>query len=353
MRGEQLARQLLILQRLSTQPHGMTIAAIMDLNRVSQRTAYRDLAALQLAGFPMVSEKVGEKTRWQLMDGFSPVLARPFQLTELLALHMGQALLANYRATDFHNTLEHLLEEIQRALPAETRAWFRRIRKGFKAGPEPAHAYHRFNQLIGQINRAVAEGRTIEIAYQSLKETTHTRRRIDPYHVWFKNGTIYIVAFCHRRAAQRIFVLDRIRMLRLTDRRFQVPDHFDFEHFVGRSFGVMLGETHTVRIRISPAWARYIAERTWHVSQAVQQQFDNGIEITFRVAGLDEIRQWVLALGPEARVMEPAELREQVRADLAAALAQYPDTPEQTDTPYGAEKMPDTAIGDPQRRLWG
>ncbi|MBI9087146.1 MAG: WYL domain-containing transcriptional regulator [Desulfobacterales bacterium] len=353
MRGEQLARQLLILQRLSTTPAGMTISGIMDLNRVSQRTAYRDLSALQLAGFPLVSEKTGEKTQWRLVDGFKPVLARPFHLAELLSLHMGQALLGNYHVTAFHSTLTNLLEEIETALPPETRAYFRRIRNGFKAGPEPAHAYHRFNHLIGQINRAVAEGRTIEIAYQSLKENTHTRRRIDPYHVWFKNSTIYIVAFCHHRDAQRIFVLDRISMLRLTDSRFQVPDYFDFEHFVGRSFGIMQGETHTVRIRISPAWARYVGERTWHVSQAVQQQFDDGIEITFRVAGLEEIRQWVLALGPEARVIEPVELRDRVRADLAAALAQYPEAPDRTETPYGAEKLPDTTIHDPQRRLWG
>ena len=146
---------------------------------------------------------------------------------------------------------------------------------------------------------------------------------------------------------ERIMAMGRISMLRPTAKRFTVPAHFDFEHFTRHSFGVMTGPVHRVRIRISPAWSRYVAERSWHVSQAVQPQFDQGIEITFRVAGLEEIRQWVLALGPEAQVIEPEELRNRVREDLAAALAQYPDAA------YEPAPLPDTAVRDPQRQLWG
>ena len=45
--------------------------------------------------------------------------------------------------------------------------------------------------------------------------------------------------------------------------------------------------------------------------------------MTFQVAGLDEIRRWVLSLGPEAQVLEPARLKQMVRADLQKSLGQY------------------------------
>ena len=54
---------------------------------------------------------------------------------------------------------------------------------------------------------------------------------------------------------------------------------------------------------------------------------DGGLEITFRVAGLGEIKSWILSFGPEAVVMEPENLRELVRRDLSKNLAQYSTSP--------------------------
>ena len=52
----------------------------------------------------------------------------------------------------------------------------------------------------------------------------------------------------------------------------------------------------------------------------IQKQLDGAIEIIFRVAGLDEIKQWVLGLGPEAYVVEPEELRWLVQSDVDKAM---------------------------------
>ena len=38
---------------------------------------------------------------------------------------------------------------------------------------------------------------------------------------------------------------------------------------------------------------------------------------------LDEIKQWMLGLGPEAYVVEPEELRRMVQSDLKRSLDQY------------------------------
>jgi len=85
----------------------------------------------------------------------------------------------------------------------------------------------------------------------------------------------------------------------------------------------MTDELYTVRIWISSDWARYVSERIWHESQHIQKQFDGAIEITFRVAGLEEIKQWVLSLGPEARVLEPPELIYEMADSLARTKRYY------------------------------
>ena len=120
-----------------------------------------------------------------------------------------------------------------------------------------------------------------------------------------------------------MFVLDRIKMLKVTDERFTIPKDFNLDEFMRHSFKVMHDELYTVKVKISPGWAQWVAEKIWHESQKITKLPDGGLQIAFRVAGLDEIKRWVLSFGPECRVLEPARLKQMVRADLQKSLGQY------------------------------
>jgi len=323
MRGDQLSRQWQILRRLESGHSGCTVVEIMAFAGVSQRTAYRDLDDLQRAGFPIYAERVGDEKRWRLVEGYHFAVGPPLRLTELMALRMSEALLGGLKGTVFHESLAGLLQKVEAGLTDETRAYLKKVRDAFCAGFGPCRDYGRYSEIVSQVAAAAVEGRTLEIVYQGLRDTERVRRRIDPYKVWFQDGTIYVVAHCHLRGALRMFVIDRISMLQSTGERFTVPADFSFEEYVRHSFKVMTDELYTVRVRVSPGWARYVSERTWHASQHIQKLIDGGIEISFRVAGLEEIQQWVMSLGEEACVIEPAELRVAMRQGHLAAAAQY------------------------------
>ena len=89
----------------------------------------------------------------------------------------------------------------------------------------------------------------------------------------------------------------------------------------------MHDEVYTVKVRISPGWARWVGEKIWHESQKAKKNGDGTLELSFRVAGLDEIKRWVLSLGPETLVLEPERLKEMVQEDLRRNLAQYGKKP--------------------------
>ena len=116
-------------------------------------------------------------------------------------------------------------------------------------------------------------------------------------------------------------------MLKVTDERFTWPKDFNLDDFMRHSFKVMHDELYTVKVRISPGWARWVGEKIWHESQKVKRNGDGSLELAFRVAGLDEIKRWVLSFGPEAQVLEPEKLKEMVRKDLSKNLAQYSTGP--------------------------
>ncbi|MFH2075475.1 MAG: transcriptional regulator, partial [Pseudomonadota bacterium] len=324
MRGDQIVRQWKILRRLEAAgPAGLTAAEVAAEGGMSPRTAYRDLEDLQAAGFPIYQEKTDKGSCWMLLDSFRCKLPAPFTLTEVLSLQCSEELFQVFRGTLFHEALVDLLEKIRASLPPETIQFLNRLKSVYRMGRAAGKDYGRFREVIAQLNAAATDQRTIEIAYQALKSTERTVRCIDPYRIWFYDGTFYLIGKCHMRGEVRTFVLDRISMLRVTDDKFQIPADFDFDAYTRSSFKVMKDDLYTVRIRISPAWARWVEERTWHESQRIQKQFDGGIEIIFRVAGMDEIRQWVLSLGPEAVVVDPWELRELVQLSLAETLSKY------------------------------
>ena len=85
----------------------------------------------------------------------------------------------------------------------------------------------------------------------------------------------------------------------------------------------MRDELFTVKVLFAPTCARYVGEKIWHESQQTKKLSDGSLEMTLRVAGLDEIKHWIMGFGSEAYVVEPEKLKDMVRADLKKALVQY------------------------------
>ncbi len=326
MRGDQLSRQWRILRKIEASKYGLTAAEIAELGDVSLKTGYRDLDDLQLAGFPLYADKGESGRRWKLIDTYRFDLPQPFTFTELMSLHMSRDLFKVFKGTAFYESMQSLFEKVRATLPPQTLTYLDKVQSAFHMGIKPYKNYARFRGIIDQVNQAVVEYRRVEMAYRSLNARSETLRKFDPYKVWFYDGTIYIIVRCHLRNEVRTFVMDRIKMLRLTQETFTVPDSFDLKQYLRHSFKVMKDELYTVKIWISPAWSRYIGEKIWHESQQTKKLSDESLEMTFQVAGLDEIKQWIMSLGPEAYVIEPEKLKTMVKADLKKALVQYEGT---------------------------
>ena len=73
-----------------------------------------------------------------------------------------------------------------------------------------------------------------------------------------------------------MFVLDRIKMLKIMDERFTPPKDFNVDEFMRRSFKVMYDELYMVKVRISPEWARWV-KKIWHESQKITDPPDGGL----------------------------------------------------------------------------
>jgi biotin operon repressor len=83
-RGDQLGRQWKIIQTLLTSS-GKSAAELAAELDIHPRTVYRDLVALQTAGFPIYTERTDGKSLWSLLDTMKHHIPVPFTLPELMA----------------------------------------------------------------------------------------------------------------------------------------------------------------------------------------------------------------------------------------------------------------------------
>jgi predicted DNA-binding transcriptional regulator YafY len=88
------------------------------------------------------------------------------------------------------------------------------------------------------------------------------------------------------------------------------------------AFGLIRGEVQRVRVFFDDRVARFVRRRRWHPTQQIRN-VSGGIELTMDVAGTLEVANWILGFGEKAIVLEPAELRAQVAAELRHAANRY------------------------------
>jgi len=322
LRGDQLARQWRLIQRLAKSRYGAGLEELAEELDCVRRTVYRDLDALMYAGFPVVSEKRDGRVFYRFVDSFK-VGDAPFTTDEILALAFGEDLLRALEGTVFHDSIQSALGKIRASLGPELNQFLTRLGESFSVVPGPHKRYGEIRDVIRALNDAVLERRTVRMQYRTGRTGEVKTRELDPYRVWYRSGGLYVIGHDHSSGEIRTFAVDRVRQPEILATTFEIPDDFDFDAHTASSFGVVSEPAETVRIRFDPSLALQVEEHQWHPSQQVERDPDGAAVLTMQVGGLTELRNWVLSFGGGAQVLEPDSLRKEVVAELERALGRY------------------------------
>ncbi len=311
---DQLERQWSIINTLCRRPK-TTALELADEYHVSERTIRRDLDKLSLH-FPIVDHMDGARKYWSIIDGFKNVPPITFFPTELFAIQEGTRFLKALGEPFLRPTLESISHKIKATFDPSKVESLENLRKIFAINLSGAKDYSDQREFLSRLFTATAEQRQVEIGYQGLKDKKAIVRKVDPYKLWYWDGTIYLVGLCHMRKDVRVFAVDRITLVDFTDHYFLTPADFDFEEYIENAFGVMIEDPVQVKIRFSPEIARYVEERQWHPSQKTKKQKDGSLFMELTVGGTLEIKRWILSFGFQAEVVAPEALVEEIRREL-------------------------------------
>lgn len=312
------ATRLMRIRDVLARRGSVSCAELADELGYSQRTIQRDISALESElGVPLLYEA----RRWQLMPGAKLVFG-PVRLTlqEARALYFATRLMlrsADERDPDGISALEKVAE----ALPAGVSAHMQRTVAEYTQLPADTH----YIEALRRLTEAWASNRTATIVYRSAHSANGRTTDLDPYILDHTQSGTYVIGFSSEHGEVRIFKLDRILDVDVTQREFDPRNVDGIASQLRQSWGgVVFGDAQfEVTIDFTPAVEARIRESYWHPSQRLEPLEGGGVRLTVSLPSLLEITPWVRGWGPEAVVVGPEELRAEIAASLAAAAAKY------------------------------
>ena len=178
---------------------------------------------------------------------------------------------------------------------------------------------------LTSVMEAMTEGHEIRIVYQkytSAKADTYT---LKPYAVKEFAKRWYIVAYCIERQGLRVYGLDRILKLELTEETFEMPKDFDVDSLFATSFGIYLpqGSGETITFRTSTTEAKYLRDLPVHSSQKEVSSDETSVTFSIFVCPDKNLIMEFCKFGSRIEILSPKSVRESVAAELKKAAAIY------------------------------
>lgn len=281
-----------------------TAPELADRFEVSRRTINRDIEDLCRAGIPIrTAQGIGGGI--SIMDGYR------MDRTILTSKDM-QMILAGLRSLDSVSGSSYygqLMEKIQTgssefitgrdSILIDLSSWYRD-----SLAPK-----------IEIIQDAIGDRRLIKFRYYA--PSGESERTVEPYYLVFRWSSWYLWAWCLKRKDFRLFKLNRMDGVQITEKNFKcrdatMPDLSNEKIFPGG-----------IKVK-----ALFEADQKWRLieefgTSCFTENDDGRLLFTADYTDMENLITWILTFGDKAEVIEPEEVRERVRTAIEAMIKNY------------------------------
>jgi predicted DNA-binding transcriptional regulator YafY len=314
VRADRLVAILLMLQSRGQ----VTAAEVAEELEVSERTARRDLDALGMAGLPIYSMQ-GRNGGWRLAGGGRT------DLSGLTAAEARALFLVAGPSSGATPEMKAALRKLVRALPESFRTAAEATSTAVVVDPAGWDETRRDRpnpEHLDAVQRAVVEGEQVVLGYVGRSREPSTRT-VHPLGLAAKGTAWYLVA--DTDAGLRTFRVDRITSVEPTGDAVVRPEGFELAE-AWRLITEQVDEKRTpVRAR-AVATPDMVQLLRWVLGRRVRigpAGPDGRIEVELRGHSVRALAGEVAGFGADLEVVEPAELRDHLRAIGAELSATY------------------------------
>ncbi len=310
----QLVRAVALVHALVTTKRRLSLKQFADRRGWNLRALYRDMKALERAGFPVQHEHGW----WWLPPDWLPPASVGVSRDELVALYVARHIAPGLQGTPVGRELGSLWDKLSmrgnqlRLVPEDDVPYGGRTFSPID--------YRRHAPTIDALKDALARKRAVWIRYRD-SAGHETERVIEPGYLHWE-GTLeamYVPSWCRLRDDLRMFAVHRILAIDVRDERVASRATMA-KQALERAFRVWYRrQVEHVVVRFMPDVAAEIRERTWHPSQRLVDDREGAVYLHLDIAAPEELERWLLGYGASARVVEPASLAGRLQAAHEAA----------------------------------
>lgn len=282
----------------------MTAKELAEVFEVSERTIYRDVDKLTLAGIPIYTNQ-GKNGGISILPDY--VLNKTV-LTKDEKDRILESLNALSEVT-FSKDRE-MMSKLHAFLGEQHQDWIEIAFSSWGNSEEEA-------SVFAKIKDAILEHRFMEIMY-SGNQGASTERKIKPLKLCFKDQAWYLYAYCCLREDYRFFKLKRISKLTVLDAHFEPEKVGRVLPQSSRDYAQNI-KTVRVTLEISPDMAFRAYEELDNLSVT-----EHGTLVcTMDVTDENWLVSYILSYGSHIRVLEPPEIKEKVMQEIEKMRTMY------------------------------
>jgi predicted DNA-binding transcriptional regulator YafY len=163
--------------------------------------------------------------------------------------------------------------------------------------------------------------------YENKKEEHLQTFHIQPYALKVFNRRWYLLGYLKEQEGLRTIALDRVLSLKVLANSFKLPEDFDVRKYFADVVGIYVNKdcpVTKVKIRAYGVHAEYLRSTPLHKSQSESHSKRGEFaEFTYRLCVTPELVTQLLSMGEKVEVLEPKELREEMKKRIDSMSNYY------------------------------
>jgi hypothetical protein len=179
--------------------------------------------------------------------------------------------------------------------------------------------------LYGLLN-AIKNRLQVNYLYQKFWEDKPSLKLVNPYALKEFRNRWYLLGEDTAIDEIRIYGLDRLTELKITQTKFIYPADFTAEAYFGNSFGIIVQKERPVEevvLTFAPDQGKYIKTLPWHPSQQIMADNENEFQIRLQLAVTYDLIMEILSYGAKVKVISPKGLKKEIRKRLKKTRKMY------------------------------
>ena len=178
-------------------------------------------------------------------------------------------------------------------------------------------------EFLETIIRAIRTNHRLRMGYKKF-EAEGYEKVVCPYALKLFRQRWYLLAL-NDEEQMRIYALDRVTMMELTDEIFKIPADFSAQTYFSEYFGVLTTDTplaHVV-VRAHNWMPNYLRTLPLHHSQRELESTADYTDFSYDIRPTSDFLGELLRHSNGIEVLEPQDLREKMRQMIADTLKRY------------------------------